>query len=101
MDYHIEIEGHYYSAPYTLAHEEVQVRHTTRTIEIFYNGRRVGSHAKDGRRGHHSTVREHMPKSHQQYLEWTPTRIIERAKFIGPKTAELVEALRAMASDGR
>jgi len=91
MDYHVEIEGHYYSAPYTLAHEEVEVRHTTRTVEIFYNGRRVASHAKDSRRGHHSTVREHMPKSHQQYLEWTPTRIIERARFIGPKTAELVE----------
>jgi transposase len=91
MDYHIEIEGHYYSTPYTLAHEEVDVRHTTRTVEIFHNGRRVGSHAKDSRRGHHSTVREHMPKSHQQYLEWTPTRIIERARVIGPKTTELVE----------
>lgn len=91
MDYHIEIEGHYYSAPYILAHEEVQVRHTTRTVEIFHNGQRVASHAKDSRRGHHSTVREHMPKSHQQYLEWTPTRIAGRAGSIGPKTAELVE----------
>jgi len=91
MDYHIDIDGHYYSAPYILAHEEVNVRHTTRTVEIFHNGRRVGSHAKDSRRGHHTTIREHMPKSHQQYLEWTPTRIIERAKVIGPKTAELVE----------
>ena len=91
MDYHIEIQGHYYSAPYTLAHEEVEVRHTARTVEIFYKGRRVASHAKDARRGHHSTIREHMPKSHQQYLEWTPTRIIEWAKSIGPKTAELVE----------
>ncbi len=91
MDYHIEIEGHYYSAPYGLAHQEVDVRYTARTVEIFHHSRRIASHAKDNRRGCHSTIREHMPKNHQEFLEWTPTRIVERARAIGPRTAELVE----------
>ena len=95
MDYHIELEGHYYSAPYTLAHEEVQVRYTTNTVEIFYENRRVASHARNQRRGWHTTIREHMPKSHQATLEWTPSRIIAQAKKIGIKTGELVEYIIA------
>lgn len=91
LDYHIEIEGHLYSAPYTLAHEQVDVRYTARTVEIIYNGRRVASHAKDHRRGQFTTIREHMPPDHQQYQDWTPTRIIEKARAIGPKTTEVVE----------
>jgi transposase len=31
-----------------------------------------------------------MPKSHQQYLKWTPSRIIKWAGKTGPKTAQLV-----------
>ena len=42
-----------------------------------------------------STLAEHRPKSHQQYLEWTPMRIIEWAGKAGPFTARLVEAILA------
>jgi transposase len=31
-----------------------------------------------------------MPKSHQRYLEWTPSRIIHWAEKTGPKTSHLV-----------
>jgi transposase len=91
IDYHIELDGHYYSVPYTLVHETVEVRYTARTVEIFRCGRRITSHARNSLRGRHTTIREHMPKSHQEYLDWTPTRMIEQAKKIGPKTGELVE----------
>ena len=41
IDYHIAFEKHYYSAPYTLIHEEVYVRATQSTVEIFFKNRRV------------------------------------------------------------
>ncbi len=43
------------------------------------------------RQGHHTTIKEHMPKSHQKYVEWTPERLIRWAGKIGPHTAELIE----------
>jgi transposase len=93
IDYHIELDGHYYSAPYTLVHKEVDVRYTANTIEICTSGRRVASHIRSVLRGRHTTIREHMPKSHQEYLDWTPTRIVEHAKKIGCQTGNLVEQI--------
>lgn len=91
IDYHIELNGHYYSVPFTLVHEEVDVRYTANTVEICHSGRRIASHVRSTLRGRHTTIREHMPRSHQEYLDWTPTRIVEQAKKIGRHTGDLVE----------
>lgn len=91
IDYHIELMGHYYSTPYVLVHETVDVRYTSRTVEIFHEHKRVASHARDDRRGWPSTIDEHMPKNHQEYIGVTPSKLIEQAKHIGIKTGELIE----------
>jgi len=91
LDYHIELGGHYYSTPYQLVGKEVEARSTQATVEIFYQGKRVASHVRSSQAHVASTNAEHRPKSHQQYLEWTPTRIIEWAGKVGPCTARLVE----------
>jgi transposase len=64
LDYHVEIEGHYYSVPFQLAKNVFDVRLTATTVECFLRGRRIASHARSLRRGFHTTVKEHMPKSH-------------------------------------
>ena len=91
IDYHVELLGHYYSTPYVLVHENVDVRYTSRTVEIFYQHNRVASHVRDDRRGFPSTIDEHMPKSHQEYIGVTPSKLIEQGKRIGEKTGELIE----------
>jgi transposase len=91
LDYHIELDGHYYSTPYQLVGKEVELRSTSGMVGIFYQGKRVASHARSSRPYTASTNTEHRPKSHQQYLEWTPTRIIEWAGKVGPFTTRLVE----------
>ncbi len=93
IDYHIDVNGHYYSVPYPLIHEELDVRYTAKTVEIFSKGKRVASHLRNDTRGRHTTIHEHMPKSHQAYLEWTPSRIITWAGTIGVSTAEVVEVI--------
>ena len=93
LDYHIELDGHYYSTPYQLVGKEVDVRSTSGTVEIFYQGKRVASHMRSSKAHVASTNAEHRPKSHQQYLEWTPTRIVEWAAKVGPFTARLVEGI--------
>ncbi len=93
IDYHVELKGHYYSVPYLLVHEEVELRSTVSTVEILHRGKRVASHKRDDRPGRHTTQKEHMPKSHQQYLEWNPSRIIRWAGTVGEATAQVVETI--------
>jgi transposase len=95
LDYHVELEAHYYSTPYQLVGKEVEIYYTASTVEILHRGKRVASHARSSKAHSHSTRPEHRPKSHQQYLEWTPTRMIDWAGKAGPFTARLVEAMLA------
>jgi transposase len=95
IDYHVQVDHHYYSVPHPLIHEEVEVRLTARTVEVYRKGQRVASHRRSFLRGRHTTVPEHMPKSHRKHLEWTPSRIIRWAETIGEKTATLVREILA------
>jgi len=95
IDYHIEIDGHYYSAPHSLVREKVEARLTAGTVEIFHRGCRVASHMRSNRRGHHTTIAEHMPVAHQKHMQWSPSRLIDWASKVGPGTARLVEAILA------
>ena len=93
IDYHVELDRHYYSVHYRLIKEKVDVRYTSHTVEIFHEGRRVASHARSFRKGGYTTVDDHMPASHKAHLEWSPSRIISWAGDTGPATAELVAGI--------
>jgi transposase len=95
IDYHVVFEKHFYSVPYALVHEAVEIRATERTVEAFHRGQRVASHRRSRQPGGYTTDPAHMPKSHQKHLQWTPSRLIHWAGTIGPKTAALVEAILA------
>jgi transposase len=92
-DYHIEVAGHYYSAPSKLIREIVEARITDATVEIFHRGERVASHAFSAIRNRHSTTTEHMPSAHRRYAEWTPARMMIEAAKVGPATVALFEAI--------
>ncbi len=93
LDYHVDIEKHYYSVPHTLLRETLWARITARGIELFHKGQRVATHVRSSGNRKPSTVPEHMPKSHRHYAEWTPERLQRQAAEIGPKTAILVELI--------
>ena len=95
IDYHIEVERHFYSVPYALVHQELDVHLTAETVEALHRGVRVASHVRSYERGKATTLPEHRPKSHQKYLGRTPSRLIEDAQQTGPYTGELVEAILA------
>jgi transposase len=93
IDYHVEFDSHWYSVPYQLTQQEVEIHVTTSTVEIFHRGIRVASHARSHQAHRHSTVHQHRPKAHQRYLEWTPSRIVEWSGKIGPATAQVVDRI--------
>jgi transposase len=92
-DYHIEIDGHYYSVPSKLIREIVDARIASATVEIFHKGERVASHAFSAVRNRHTTTTEHMPSAHRRYAQWTPARMMSEAAKIGPATVALFEAI--------
>src|SRR5712691_3868163 len=92
-DYHVDIDGHYYSVPYRLIREQLDARITAHTIELFRKGERVAVHLRGAGRGRHTTIAEHMPSSHRRYAEWTIERIGREAAAIGPSTAKLAELI--------
>jgi transposase len=89
LDYHVEVDGHYYSVPHRLLREQVEARVTARTVELFHKGERVAVHVRGGLRGRHTTLPEHMPQAHRRHAEWTIERIGREAAAIGPATAAL------------
>ena len=94
FNYHISFAGMLYSVPYEYIKRKVDVRVTDKTIEIFYNHNRIASHRRlYGRKGQYSTVTEHMPESHQQYLEWNGDRFRKWAERIGSSTCQVVDAI--------
>jgi transposase len=93
IDYHIEVDGHYYSVPYLLVKQILEVRLSAHTVEIFHRGQRVASHRRSQDKGRYTTLPEHMPEAHRAYAEWTPQRLVHWAENIGPALTEVVTAI--------
>ncbi len=90
IDYHVEVLGHYYSVPYQLVKQQLEVRITANTVEFLHHNKRVASHRRSALKGRHTTLPEHMPQAHRQYADWTPQRLVRWAEKSGPATAELI-----------
>ena len=95
IDYHVEVDGHYYSVPYSLVRQQLDVRLSAQVVEIFHKGKRVASHQRSPLKGRHTTVAVHMPKAHQYYAAWTPQRLVLWAAKTGEATAQVVETILA------
>ncbi len=94
LDYHIAIDRFFYSVPFRLVREKVDVRLTAKTVEVFYREERVASHlrAADPRHLFH-TLREHMPPAHQSYLDQSKEGFLKRAEAVGPHVVEFFQSL--------
>ncbi len=98
IDYHVDVEKHFYSVPYQLVRKKVEAFLTADTVEVFHNNRRIVIHVRSFKEGGYTTLTEHMPKSHQKHREWTPSRIITWAEKTGPATKTLVETILTVRS---
>ena len=93
-NYHISVDGMLYSVPYEFIKRKVDVRVTGTVVEVFYDQVRIASHRRlYGRKGQYSTVTEHMPPDHQEYLAWNGDRFRKWASQIGPATTKVINAI--------
>jgi hypothetical protein len=91
VDYHVKhSDNNFYSVPYQLISQVVEIKATSSMVEIIFKGKRVALHRRALGKYIYVTEPSHLPKSHQEYLKWTPERIINWAGAVGPNTAALV-----------
>ena len=93
IDYHVEVDRHYYSVPHALIHTAVEIRLTATTVDVLQRGVRVWLHVRSDQAGRHTTIPDHMPKAHRAHLEWSPSRLIRWGATIGRHTEALVTTL--------
>ena len=93
-NYHVVADGIYYSVPYQYISQKMDIKITSSLIEIFQGDKRICSHPRlRGRQGQYQTDKSHMPKNHQQYVEWDEARFIAWATPYGPATEAVVRAI--------
>lgn len=103
IDYHVDVESHFYSVLHRLVRGQVDVRYTSATVECFHKGNRISSHPRSFVKGKHTTDPEHMPTSHREYAEWTPERLVIWVSKTGKATTAVVVSIlsrRAYAEHG-
>jgi transposase len=93
VDYHVEFEKHWYSVPYRLKHEEIWIRATAATLELFHLSRRVASHARSNQPYRHTTDPAHRPPNHQAWADADPGNLLEWANEAGTATAMLMQKI--------
>lgn len=98
IDYHIQFEKHFYSVPYRLIHQKVEVRASERIIEVYHKGKPVAFHPRSLQMGRFSTLREHMPDNHKFMEDMSAERLIQWAEAIGPQTSIMIKAALASKS---
>lgn len=70
------------------------MRITKATVEVFFDGNRICSHRRlYGRLGQYSTIEDHMPPNHQQYIQWNGDRFRKWAEKIGTCTKTVIDAI--------
>jgi len=92
IDHHIAFERHYYSVPYKYRQHQLDIRITSNLLECFCKSKLIATHRRSYKKGY-STVKDHMPKSHQKHAEWTPDRLMDWAKKTGGQTTSLIKAI--------
>jgi hypothetical protein len=87
VDYHIAVDGHYYSVPHQLIKELVDVRLTANTIEVQYKNNRMDRQPRaDLRQMEAYNLNGTYAQEPPEILEWTPARIIAWASKNGLHT---------------
>jgi Mu transposase, C-terminal domain len=95
-DCHVRAGGAWYAVPASLVHHQVEVRLSTRLVEIYEGKELLATHTRiaQGR----STRTEHYPLAGRLFLTQNPAACRQQAQTVGAAAARLVEALLAEGS---
>lgn len=90
---HIAYDRKFYSVPFEHLGEEVEVRATQQTVEIFYHHQRIASHRRLWGKDNYATINEHMPPDKLFFTDWNRDRFLAWAEKIGHHTQLVVHTV--------
>lgn len=93
FNYHVELreDRHYYSVPWQLKGQKVNVIYDERNVAIYHDNIRIVQHQRSYKPNGYSTRECHMPTDHQFYAGWSPTRFLNWADKIGDGVKLVIE----------
>lgn len=94
-DYLITVEKSKYSVPYEFIGHIVDIRYTSKTIEVFFQNNRIASHVRRYGAVDPQVLVEHMPDNHQRYLAWNKETFLDWAQGIGQATVLVMKSFLA------
>lgn len=89
-DYHVAVQGHFYSVPHTLVGKSVDVRVSNDQVMVVHQRKTVASHARSQDVGGSTTRPEHQTAAHRAQPGRTPDMLKEWAKEAGPNIVKFV-----------
>lgn len=93
-DYHIIADKNHYSVPFEYIRHKVDVRMTSKIIEVFFHNHRIASHVRvRNQEDQVITVPDHMPEKHKRYLTVNSEYFKDWAVSVGPHAAIVIKAI--------
>ena len=93
LDYHVEIDEHYYSVPNHHIGKSVEYHLNENSISLFYDGQRIAIHKRSRIKGGATTITDHMPHAHKRHHEWTPNQFAQWGQSVGSSTGRVADYL--------
>jgi len=93
LDYHIQVDYHYYSVPYYLCKSIVNVKVGELKVEIYHDNKQVCAHVKNNTPYRHSTIEAHMPPQHLVVKSWTEENFINWGASAGQEILKQITGL--------
>lgn len=93
FDYHVEVDGHFYSVPNALVRKQLEAIVSESTIEIMHGGKRVASHIRSYTPNDKTTNPEHMSDAHRHYAKWNAAQELQWALTVGSHTHALLSLI--------
>lgn len=91
VDYHVALNGHYYSVPHRYCGELLDLWFNQHLVECYFQGEKIATHPYSQIQGANSTRVQHMPQNHQKHSELSKERFMRWAEEIGISTQLAVE----------
>ncbi len=86
-------DKHYYSVPYQYTGQKAKLIYTSSAVSIYVKSDLVAMHPRDTKPHGYTSVKEHMPSHHRQYLDRSPDYYQQWASKISTPVQEAVKMI--------
>ena len=92
LHYHIYVDGVGYSVPHRLIGQQINIKATAKSIEIYSNGVLAALHPRSSKTSGRETSQDHLPENHREMASYKKENVINFSESLGAVVATFVKA---------